>query len=129
MGYVPKKRASWTDRLEYSGQVEELMSLIQWSRLDGPAVVGSFLSRRVQPCERRVHSGYEHQGSQDMTRMKESLEKTEVHHWISELFNLADSGFVQSNDRMHAYKLARPPPKVTRRILRFASYSLLSLTT
>jgi len=103
MGYVPKKRASWTDRLEYSGQVEELMSLIQWSRLDRLAVVGSFLSRRVQPCQRRVHSGYEYQGNQDTTSMKkESLEKTEVHHRISELFN--DSGFVRSNDRMHAYK-------------------------
>jgi hypothetical protein len=42
-----------------------------------------------------------------MTRMKkENLEKTEIHHQISELFNLVDSGFVWSEDRMHSYKLA-----------------------
>jgi len=44
VGYVPEKRASWTDRPEYTGQVEELMNLIDWSRLDEPSVVGNFLS-------------------------------------------------------------------------------------
>jgi hypothetical protein len=57
------------------------MNLIQWPHLDGPAVVGSFLSRRIQPCERRIHSGYEYQGNADTTRMnKEILERPEVHH-------------------------------------------------
>jgi len=41
IGYVPEKL---TDRPEYTGQVEELMSLIDWSCLDGPSVVGNFLS-------------------------------------------------------------------------------------
>jgi len=50
VGNVPEKRASWTDRPEYTGQVEELMNLIDWSCLDGPSVVGNFLSRRVLPC-------------------------------------------------------------------------------
>jgi len=50
ISYISEKRVSWTDRPEYTGQVEELMSLIDWSRLDGPRVVGNFLSRRVMPC-------------------------------------------------------------------------------
>jgi len=55
-----------------------------------------------------------------MTKMhKENLEKTEIHRWISKLFNLADSNFVQSDDRMHAYKLARPPPKVSNKFVQF----------
>jgi len=64
---------------EYSGQVVEQMSLIDWSCLDGPGVVGNFLVRRVMPCQRRVHSAYEYAGSQDPTRMcPDGLEKTEV---------------------------------------------------
>jgi len=94
-------------------QVEELMNLIEWSRLDGQGVVGNFLRRRVLPCQRRVHTAYEYQGSQDSTRMhKDNLEKLEVQRQINELFNLADSSFVRSNNWMHAYKLGRPAPKV-----------------
>jgi len=79
IGYVPEKRVSWTDRPEYIRQVEELMNLIEWSHLDGPSVVGNFLSRRVQPCQRRVYLGFEYQGSQDTTRIhKDSLEKLEI---------------------------------------------------
>ena len=103
---MPEKRVSRTDHLEYTGQVKELMKLIKWSRLDGPGVVGNFLSRRVQPCQRMVHPGFEYQGSQDTTRMhKDSLEKPEIQRRINELFNLADSNFVRSHNRMHAYKL------------------------
>jgi len=56
MGYIPEKRVSWTDRPEFAGQVADLMSLIDWSHLDGPGVVGNFIVRRVMPCQRRVHS-------------------------------------------------------------------------
>jgi hypothetical protein len=45
VGYMLEKRASWTDRPEYTGQVEELMSLIDWSHLDGLGMDGNFLSR------------------------------------------------------------------------------------
>jgi hypothetical protein len=65
IGYVPEKRDSWNERPEYTRQVRELMALLLWNRLDGPAVVGSFISRRVQPCQKRVHVGYEYQGSVD----------------------------------------------------------------
>jgi len=76
VGYIPKKRVSWTDQPEYTAQVLELMSLIDWSRLDGPAVVGNFLVRRVMPCQRRVHAAYEYQGGQDSTRLHtDNLEK------------------------------------------------------
>jgi len=106
VGYIPKKRVSWTDRPEHTGQVVELMSLIDWSRLDRPGVVGNFLVRRVMPCERRVHSAYEYAGSQDPTRMcPDGLEKAEVQQLMNELFNLSDDNFVQSDDWMHAFKL------------------------
>jgi hypothetical protein len=79
VGYISEKRVSWTDRPEYTGQVEELMNLIDWSRLDVPGVVGNFLNRRVMPCQRKVHSMYEYQGSQDSTRMhRDNLEKPEI---------------------------------------------------
>jgi len=33
------------DRPEYTDQVEELMNLIEWSRLDGLGMVGNSLNR------------------------------------------------------------------------------------
>jgi len=91
---------------EYSGQVVELMSLIDWSCLDGPGVVGNFLVRRVMPYQRRSYSAYEYAGSQDPTRMcPDGLEKTEVQQLMNELFNLSDDNFVRSDDRMHTFKL------------------------
>jgi hypothetical protein len=56
---------------------------------------------------------YEYQGGQDSTRMhQDNLEKPEILRRINELFNLADNNFVRSDNRMHAYKLGRPAPKV-----------------
>jgi len=92
------------------------MKLIDWSRLDGLGVVGNFICRRVMPCQKRVHSAYEHAGSQVLTRMSpEVLEKAEVHQLLNELFNFADGSFVRSGDRVQAFKLGRPAPKVTLR--------------
>jgi len=71
------------------------MSLIDWSCMDGPRVVGNFLVRRVMPCQRRVHSAYEYAGSQDPTRMhRDGLEKSKVQQLMKELFNLTDYNFV-----------------------------------
>jgi len=113
VGYIPEKRVSWTDRPEYNGQVAELMSLIDWSCLDGPGMVGNFLVQRVMPCQRRVHSVYEYAGSQEPTRMcLDGPEKTELQQLMNLLFNLSDDSFVRSDDRMHAFKLGRPAPKV-----------------
>ena len=65
------------------------------------------------PCQRRIHSTYEYQGSQDSTRMhRDNLEKREIQQRINELFNLADNSFIRSDNQMHAYKLGRPAPKV-----------------
>jgi len=44
VGYVPEKRTSWTDRPKFSGQVTELMGLIDWSRLEELGVVRNFLA-------------------------------------------------------------------------------------
>jgi len=79
VGYAPEKRTSWTDRPEFSGQVSELMGLIDWLCLDGLGVVGNFHARRVMPCQRRVHAVYEYQGGQDSTRLRpDNLEKPEI---------------------------------------------------
>jgi len=89
------------------------MKLIDWSRLDGLGEVGNFVCRRVMPCQKRVHSAYEYAGSQDPTRMTpEVLEKAEVQQLLNELFNFADDSFIRSSDRVQAFKLGRPTPKV-----------------
>ena len=59
-GYIPEKRATWSELLEDLRQVEEIVRLILWSKLDGPSVVGNFISRRMQPSQKRVHPGYEY---------------------------------------------------------------------
>jgi len=42
----------------------------------------------------------------------EVLEKAEVQQVMNELFNFADGSFVRSSDRVQAFKLGRPAPKV-----------------
>jgi hypothetical protein len=92
--YIPDKRVAWNERPELAEQVEELMALLPWNRLDGPVVAGNFISRRVQPCQRRVHAEYEYQGLADQTRMhSKDLDHDEVIRWIRELFNLADQSY------------------------------------
>ena len=56
---------------------------------------------------------YEYAGSQHPTRMhRDGLEKSNIQRLMNELFNFADNNFVRSDDRMHAFKLGRPAPKV-----------------
>jgi hypothetical protein len=87
--------------------------MLPWKRLDGPAMAKNFISRRVQPCQRRVHVGYEYQGLADQTRMRsEVLESDEVKLRIGELFNLSDQNYSPSSRIQHAFKLIRPAPKV-----------------
>ena len=51
--------------------------------------------------------------AQTQTRTRqEALDKIEVKARIGELFNLADPNYVRLSDIEHAFKLARPPPKV-----------------
>jgi hypothetical protein len=82
------------------------MALLPWNRLDEPAVAGNFISRRVQPSQRRVHAGYEYQGSADQTRMRsEDLDHDKVIRQIGELFNLADQSYSPPSSIQHVYKL------------------------
>jgi hypothetical protein len=92
------------------------MVLLPWNRLDGPAVAGNFISRHVHPCQRRVHAGYEYQGSANQSRMRsEDLDHDKVVHQIGELFNLANQSYSPSNKIQRAYKLIRPAPKANNR--------------
>jgi hypothetical protein len=45
--YIPEKRVAWNERPELTGQVEELMTLLPWNRLDRVDVAENFLSCRV----------------------------------------------------------------------------------
>jgi hypothetical protein len=109
---------AWNEQPELAGQVEELMALLPWNRLDGPAVAGNFISRRVQPCQRRVHTGYEYQGSSNQTRMcSEDVDHDKVVRRIRELFNLVDQSYSRSSRIQHAYKLIRLVSKVTTQFL------------
>ena len=117
VGYILKKQTSWSELLEDLSQVEEIVKLISWLKLDGPSVVGNFISRRVQPCQKSVHPGYEYQGRVDLTRMRpEELTPAKVKAAIIELFNLADMNYRRLSVIEHAFKLARPPPEVTNRL-------------
>jgi hypothetical protein len=94
------------------------MELLPWNHLDGPAMAGSFISRHVQPCQRRVYTGYEYQGSADQTRMcSEDLDSDEVICQIGELFNLANQSYSLPSRVQHAYKLIRLAPKVNKQTL------------
>jgi len=42
----------------------------------------------------------------------EVLEKAEVQQLLNELFNFADGSFVCGSDRVQAFKLGRPAPKI-----------------
>jgi hypothetical protein len=90
------------------------MQLLPWSRLDGPSVVGNFISRRIQPCQARVHAAYEYQGHMDPTRMRnEDLEPKEVKIRVRDLFNLKDPNFKKLTVIEPTFKLTRPPPLVS----------------
>jgi hypothetical protein len=90
------------------------MQLLPWSRLDGPSVVGNFISRQIQPCQVRVHAAYEYQGRMDPTKMmNEDLESKEVKIRVRDLFNLKDPNFKKLIVIELAFKLTRPPPLVS----------------
>jgi hypothetical protein len=90
------------------------MQLLPWSRLDGPSVVGNFISRRIQPCQARVHAAYEYQGHMDPTRMRnEDLEPKEVKIRVRDLFNLKDPNFKKLTVIEPTFKLTCPPPLVS----------------
>ena len=114
MGYIPEKRTSWSEKPEHLEQISEILGIIPWKKLDSPSMVGNFISRRIQPCQRRVHPGYEYQGSADPTRTRqEALDKIKVKARIGELFDLANPNYARLSDIEHAFKLAQPPSKVT----------------
>ena len=60
---------------------------------------------------------------------RDSLEKSDIQRRMNELFNLADNNFIRSDDRMHAFMLGRPAPKVNGYpglfVMLFECYSLL----
>ena len=48
-------------------QVKELLRLIKGMKMNGVAVVVSFIVRRIQPCKERAHLGFDFKGDTDGT--------------------------------------------------------------
>jgi hypothetical protein len=56
--------------------------------------LGTSSAVRCSHARKRVHTGYEYQGSADQTRIwSEDLDHDEVVRWLGELFNLADQSY------------------------------------
>jgi hypothetical protein len=111
---VLEKTDSWKELPQNTIQIEAIMQLVPWSRLDGPRVVGNFISHRIQPCQARIHTTYEYKGLMDPTRMRnEDLEPKEVKMTVRDLFNQKDPSFRKLTVIETVFKLTRPPPLVS----------------
>ena len=44
MGLIPEKKNSWSEKPEHFEQITELLEMIPWEKLDGPSMVGNFIS-------------------------------------------------------------------------------------
>jgi len=72
-------------------------------------VVGSFISQRVQPCQRRIHIKYEYQGSTNITsvdiweRNKELIRKRADigEHFTREVIQSIVFIFLPLGERVH----------------------------
>ena len=47
VGYISEKRTSWSEKPDHLEQILEIFGMILWKKLDGPSMVGSFISRRI----------------------------------------------------------------------------------
>jgi len=45
--FFPEKKNSWSKKPEHLEHIQELLGMIPWRKLDGPSVVGNFISRRI----------------------------------------------------------------------------------
>ena len=41
---IPEKKNSWSEKPENLEQIVELLGMIPWGKLDGPSMVGNFIS-------------------------------------------------------------------------------------
>jgi hypothetical protein len=111
---VLEKTDSWKELPQNTIQIEAIMQLIPWSRLDGPSVVRNFISHQIQSCQARIHATYEYQGCMDPTKIRnEDLEPKEVKMRVRDLFNLKDPSFRKLTVIELVFKLTRPPPLVS----------------
>ena len=47
VGFIPEKRTSWSEKPEHLEQIPKILGMILWKKLDGPSVVGNFISQRI----------------------------------------------------------------------------------
>jgi len=72
--------ANWTawPSGEEMKQVEQLLSILEQTNVDGVGVDLNFISRWLQPCKERVHPAYEDRDDDFAREAPELLERIEV---------------------------------------------------
>ena len=72
--------ANWTARpsSEEMNQVEELLSILKQTNVDGVGITLNFISRWLQSCKERVHPAYEYRDDDFAREAPEQLERIEV---------------------------------------------------
>ena len=81
----------WLERPGINGmeQVKELLTLIDWRRVDGVIVATNFTFRRCQPSKERAHPTFEFRRDTDGTReVPKPIDRDEVMQRVGVLFNL-----------------------------------------
>lgn len=86
--------------------------MIDYKRLDGVIVATNLTFQWVQPCKERAHPSYEFRGDTDGTReVPKEIDRDEVKHWISMLFNLV--GRLSIRDQQRAFSIGSLLPAVS----------------
>ena len=90
-------------------QVRELLRLIKGVKMNDGLVAASFIVRRVQPCKKRAHVGFDFKGDTDGTRVSTGwLTKDEVLERDAELFTSNASFSVLKQTSV--FNCMNPPP-------------------
>lgn len=122
---IPVYNTRWSDRpsLAEMTQVNELIAMVDFSKMNGVLVASTFVIHRIQPLRERVNFMFEYQGKEDPSEeRKESLEKSEVTNRLSKIFeNFARNSFPR--DPVKPFELSNPPPAVC--VLALLQHSLL----
>ena len=88
---APKAQATWMSTSLCGSQVEKLhAALAKWKNkgVTEGMVVYSFLGRRVQPLQRRVHPGFRYERLEDPSRF--TLEKIHYAHLFNRCYKVLD---------------------------------------
>ena len=107
----PQVQASWSSIGPGGKQVECILGAIAKFKdkgVTGDHVVSSFISRRIQPLQRRKHPAFRYEGTQDPTRLSpEAMARSEV---VKRCFKILDN-FDKSLILPALFSTVNPPEK------------------